>query len=100
MQPAALGSRIAGCLLLFLFMKMLLILASGLALVALSTAAVAQTTPPPAPGPRQAAPITNTTDRRAATYKGPRVVKDTKSLGTKFIRNSKPAPETTHPAKQ
>jgi hypothetical protein len=31
-----------------------------------------------------------TADQRAAAYKGPKVVKDTKALGTKMIRDSKP----------
>jgi len=39
-----------------------------------------------------AKPTPKTAAKRAAAYKGPKVVKDTKALGDKMIRESKPAP--------
>ncbi len=33
-----------------------------------------------------------TANRRAANYKGPKVVKDTKALGREMLRDSKPTP--------
>lgn len=80
---------------------------------ALVLAGPAQTTPTqPAPGaaprnptPSQAQAIkSQTAERRAATYQGPHVVKDSKALGRKFVRDSKPTdmrvPVPVHPAKQ
>ncbi|MFD1872739.1 hypothetical protein [Hymenobacter bucti] len=72
-------------------MKTLLAVASILSLAAL-LAAQAQT---PAPAP--AKPTPKTASQRAAAYKGPKVVKDTKALGDKMIRDSKP---DTQPLKQ
>lgn len=40
----------------------------------------------------KAATARATADRRAATYKGPKVVKNTEGLGKKILRDSKPAP--------
>lgn len=69
---------------------------------ALATAA--QTLPAPAPRnptPAQAKAIkSRTAERRAATYKGPKVVKDSKALGREFIQESKPAPASPGPVKQ
>lgn len=48
----------------------------------------------------RAATARTTAERRATTYKGPKVVKDTESLGKKILRNSKPAPVPVAPAKQ
>jgi hypothetical protein len=63
-----------------------------------------------APLPKVTAKPVNTTDpaatarktanRRAATYKGPKVVKSTEALGKKMLRDSKPAPVPVSPTKQ
>lgn len=75
-------------------MKAALLVSTAL-LAGLALGARAQTAPPATttnPDHREAKAIrTQTADRRAATYKGPRVVKDSKSLGRKFLRDSKPA---------
>ncbi len=47
-----------------------------------------------------AATARKTADRRAATYKGPKVVKSTEALGQKMLRDSKPAPVPVAPTKQ
>ena len=48
-----------------------------------------------------AATARKTADRRAAAYKGPKVVKSTEALGQKMLRDSKPAPPTrVAPTKQ
>jgi len=47
-----------------------------------------------------AATARQTADRRAATYKGPKVVKSTEALGQKMLRDSKPAPVLVAPTKQ
>lgn len=72
-------------------MKTLSTFASCLALSALMLSAHAQT-PAPATShdnPTPAKP-TKTPDQRAATYKGPKVVNDSKSLGKKMVQKSKP----------
>ena len=71
-------------------MKTLPLLAGSLALAALSLVAQAQTPAPPQHNP---APTKSTklADRRAATYQGPKVVKDSKSLGQKMVQKSQPA---------
>lgn len=75
-----------------------------LTLAALPT--LAQTTPPPTPAPRNPSPAqakvikARTAERRAQTYQGPRVVKDSKALGREFIQESKPAPARVAPVKQ
>jgi hypothetical protein len=62
---------------------------SGLCLAALLSAqAQTPAAKPPAPSPTK--PTPKTAAQRAATYKGPKVVKDTKALGDKMIRDSKP----------
>ena len=79
-------------------MKTLLTSASTLALSALLLTTHAQTLPvvtsknidPKGP----AVTKEQTADRRAAAYKGPKVVKDTKALGNKMIRDSKPASQS------
>ena len=78
-------------------MKMLLAVASSLHLM------VQQ--PPQTPPsvsvrtiPSTTKPTPSTPAKRAAAYKGPKVVKDTKALGTKLIRDSKPiAPPVVKP---
>ncbi|MVN77801.1 hypothetical protein GO988_15830 [Hymenobacter sp. HMF4947] len=81
-------------------MKTLLAVAS---LLALSTAQ-AQTPATPHDNPSPAKPSTKTPDQRAATYKGPKVVKDSKALGQKMEQKSKPAdmqvPVSTSPIKK
>lgn len=67
-------------------MNTLPFLASNLILAATLSAAQAQT--PTTPG--QAKPATKTADQRAATYTGPKVVKDSKALGQKMVQKSKP----------
>lgn len=79
-------------------MKTLLTTASSLALSALLLSAHAQTLPvvtsknidPKGP----AATKKQTADRRAAAYKGPKVVKNTKALGNEMLRESKPATQS------
>jgi hypothetical protein len=85
-------------------MKALFSLASSLFLAALLLTAQAQSLP------KVTSKVVNTTDkaaterqtaeRRAAAYKGPKVVKSTKTLGTKMLRDSKPAPAPVAPTKQ
>jgi hypothetical protein len=70
----------------FLRMKTLLVVAGCFSLAAVLPAQ-AQT---PASTPSSAKPTPKIAEQRAATYKGPKVVKDTKALGTKMIRESKP----------
>lgn len=48
----------------------------------------------------KAATARATADRRAATYKGPKVVKNSEALGKKMLRDSKPAPVPVPPTKQ
>jgi hypothetical protein len=64
-------------------MNTLFTVTSSLALSALLLTAQAQTpvTPPAKP---------TTADRRAATYQGPKVVKNSKALGQKMVQKSKP----------
>ena len=79
-------------------MKLFLPFAGSLALSALLLPAFAQTptvtrttvTPPQT--------ATKTAAHRAATYKGPKVVKDSKNLGDKMLRDSKPASDRPLPA--
>ena len=70
-------------------MKRYLASTSSLCLAALLSAQ-AQTPASTQPHPNAAKPTPKTADQRAAAYKGPKVVKDTKALGTKMIRDSKP----------
>ncbi|TPG65400.1 hypothetical protein [Hymenobacter nivis] len=77
-------------------MKTALTLITGLALASWGPPARAQTAP--AKPPRSAAPaaaplpkVTGAAAREPSAYQGPHVVKDTKALGQKFIRNSRPA---------
>lgn len=62
-------------------MKTLLSFTGTLALSVLALGSLAQTPTKPSPTP----------DQRAATYQGPKVVKDTKALGKKMVQKSKPA---------
>ena len=71
-------------------MKAPLAIASSLPLSLLLLAAQAQTPASPHANPAPAKP-TNTADQRAATYQGPKVVKDSKALGQKMVQKSKPA---------
>ena len=48
----------------------------------------------------KAATARKTADQRAAAYKGPKVVKSTKALGTEILRESKPAATPVAPTKQ
>lgn len=70
-------------------MKALPLFAGALALSALALVAQAQTpatshdNPTPAKAPK-------TANQRAATYQGPKVVKDSKALGRKMVQKSKP----------
>ena len=74
-------------------MKTLLALASSLALAALLSAQAQTPAAMPSAAPASQAPprpTPKTPSQRAAAYKGPKVVKDTKALGDKMIRESKP----------
>ncbi|WP_223650538.1 hypothetical protein [Hymenobacter psoromatis] len=70
-------------------MKTLPTLTSSLALSALLLTAQAQTpaTPHDNPTPAKA---TKMADHRAATYQGPKVVRDSKALGKEMVQKSKP----------
>lgn len=72
-------------------MKTLPNFASILGLAAALGTAQAQTpaTSHDNPSPAKAT-ATKTADQRAAAYKGPKVVKSTKTLGSKMIQESKP----------
>jgi hypothetical protein len=76
-------------------MNVLFIFGSALALAGPAQTSPAQTAPsaaPRNPTPSQAQATKNqTAERRADAYKGPKVVKDDKALGQKFIHKSKPA---------
>ena len=77
-------------------MKTALTLLTGLALAGLLLPARAQTAPakPPRPAAPAAAPrpkVIGAAAREPGAYKGPYVVSDTKALGQKFIRHSRPA---------
>ncbi len=76
-----------------------------LVLVALLSTAQAQTAPTVTSqtvNPQgKAATARQTADHRAATYKGPKVVKNTKALGNEMLHDSKPAPKSeVAPVKQ
>jgi hypothetical protein len=86
-------------------MKAPFLLASALLLAASLRTTQAQTPLPkvtakPVNTTDPAATARKTADRRAATYKGPKVVKSTEALGQKMLRDSKPAPVPVAPAKQ
>jgi len=70
-------------------MKISLAITSSLCLVALLSAQ-AQTPVSTQTKPSTTKPTPKTPGQRAAAYKGPKVVKDTKALGSKMIRESKP----------
>ncbi|AMR26408.1 hypothetical protein A0257_04355 [Hymenobacter psoromatis] len=70
-------------------MKTLPALTSSFALSALLLTAQAQTPAKPHHNPTPAKP-SQTADHRAATYQGPKVVKDSKGLGQKMVQKSKP----------
>lgn len=76
-------------------MKSIFSFAGSVAFAGLLLPARAQTAPaaaPRNPTPTQAKAIrAKTADRRAEAYQGPKVVPDSKKLGQKMIRNSKPA---------
>ncbi|RZK25836.1 MAG: hypothetical protein EOO63_15485 [Hymenobacter sp.] len=71
-------------------MKTLLTVTGTLALAARLLTASAQTTP-------AATKATKTATQRAATYQGPKVVKDSKALGQKMVQKSKPTDMTVPP---
>jgi len=48
----------------------------------------------------KAATARATASRRAASYKGPKVVKNSEALGKKMLHDSKPAPAPVAPVKQ
>lgn len=74
-----------------MLMKTLLAVAGSLAwAILLSAQAQAQTPTPAAGSPAPTRPTPKTASKRAAAYKGPKVVKDTKALGDRMIRDSKP----------
>ncbi|RZJ94430.1 MAG: hypothetical protein EOO60_03090 [Hymenobacter sp.] len=85
-------------------MKLPLTAASSLAFAALLLAAHAQTPTTTISTPNPAKKAAKTADQRAETYKGPKVVKDTKALGNKMLRDSKPtdsrSPIRVAPVKQ
>jgi len=66
-------------------MKTLLTLLAALTLTMPARAVRAQTSPT-----AHATTPTKTADQRAATYKGPKVVKDSKALGRQMVQKSKP----------
>jgi hypothetical protein len=70
-------------------MKLRLAITSSLCLAALLSAQ-AQTPIATQTKPSTTTPTPKTPTQRAAAYKGPKVVKDTKALGTKMVRESKP----------
>lgn len=77
-------------------MKMLLAVASSLCLATLLSAQAQTQVPAPAP----AKPTPKTASQRAAAYKGPKVVKNTKALGDEMIRESKPVTQPVSKPKQ
>lgn len=77
-------------------MKTLLTFASCLALSALLFSAQAQTPATSHDNPTPAKP-TKTADQRAATYQGPKVLKDSKALGKKMVQKSKPTDSRMRP---
>lgn len=85
-------------------MKTLLATASSLALTALLLVAHAQTPTTTYANPSPAKTAAKTADHRAEAYKGPKVVKNTKALGNKMLRDSKPTdsrlPVRVAPVKQ
>lgn len=85
-------------------MKTLPTLASSLACSAMLLSAQAQQLPKVTTKAvnttDKAATARATADHRAATYKGPKVVNSSKSLGKKMLRDSKPSLTPVAPAKQ
>jgi hypothetical protein len=75
-------------------MKPLLSFASLLGLAASVQLSQTQTPATPHDNPTPAKPTT-TADQRAAHYQGPKVAKDSKALGQKMVRKSKPADMNT-----
>ena len=79
-------------------------LAGSLPLAALLLTAQAQSLPKVTSQPvnttNKAATERQTADQRAAAYKGPKVVKSTRTLGNKMLRDSKAAPTPVAPVKQ
>jgi hypothetical protein len=71
-------------------MKTLLVLSNSFALSALLLTAQAQTPVTSHDNPTPATAPAKMADHRAATYKGPKVVKDSKALGRKMVQKSKP----------
>lgn len=73
-------------------MKTFPLFASTLCLAAALGTARAQTPATTGPkGPKPVPATAPTADQRAAAYKGPKVVKSSKALGSKMIQHSKPA---------
>lgn len=77
-------------------MKTLLTVTGTLALAARLLTASAQTPAAPQATPA-ATKATKTATQRAATYQGPKVVKDSKALGQKMVQKSKPTDMTVPP---
>ena len=71
-------------------MKTLFLFLNSLALSALLLTARAQAPATSHDNPTPAKPTPKTADQRAATYQGPKVVKDSKDLGQKMVQKSKP----------
>jgi hypothetical protein len=71
-------------------MNLRLAITSGFCLAALLSAQAQTPTVSTQTKPSTTKPTPKTAAQRAATYKGPKVVKDTKALGDKMIRDSKP----------
>ena len=84
-------------------MKTLPTFSSYLVLSALLLTAQAQTPATSHDNPTPAKP-TKTADHRAATYQGPKVVKDSKALGQKMVQKSQPSdmvmPPQSRPVKK
>lgn len=78
-------------------MKTLLTVTGTLALAARLLTASAQTTPAAPQATPAATKATKTATQRAATYQGPKVVKDSKALGQKMVQKSKPTDMTVPP---
>ena len=77
-------------------------MASLLGLAASLGGAQAQTPVTSHDNPSPASPAPKTADQRAASYKGPKVLEDSKTLGHKMIQKSQPAdvPPKTRPLKK
>jgi hypothetical protein len=66
------------------YLASLLVLAASMGTAQAQTPAATRATTAPAKAAK-------TANQRAATYQGPKVLKDTKALGQKMVKKSKPA---------